>query len=67
MLTLRVMRHEFLQGLIDSADLQPEQVFFGGRLPYNFLEAGVLDNDQEHFGYIYIYRQGRRDRAHLIY
>ncbi|MFM7978936.1 MAG: hypothetical protein ACKPKO_06430, partial [Candidatus Fonsibacter sp.] len=47
-LTLQVLRHEFLQCLLHSAYVQPERVLFGGRLPDNCLEAGVLDNDQKH-------------------
>ena len=29
----KVLRHEFLQGLLRDAALQPEQVIIGGRLP----------------------------------
>ena len=51
LLTLRtkVLRHEFLQCLLNKGALQPEQVIFGGRLPDRLQQAGVLDDDQEHF------------------
>ncbi|MFM7987090.1 MAG: hypothetical protein ACKPKO_48045, partial [Candidatus Fonsibacter sp.] len=39
LLTLQVLRHEFLQGLLHSAALQLEQVVFGGRLPDSFMES----------------------------
>ncbi|MFM7989663.1 MAG: hypothetical protein ACKPKO_61155, partial [Candidatus Fonsibacter sp.] len=54
LLTLRVLRNEFLQGLLHNATLQPAHVFFGGRLPDNVREAGVLGNDQEHLWNIMI-------------
>ena len=47
-LRTRVLRHEFLQGLLKLA-LQPDQVIFGGRLPDRLQEAGVLYDDQAHF------------------
>ncbi|MFM7979723.1 MAG: hypothetical protein ACKPKO_10440, partial [Candidatus Fonsibacter sp.] len=38
-----------MQGLLNKGALQPEQVIFGWRLPDRSQQAGVLDDDQEHF------------------
>ncbi|MFM7989179.1 MAG: hypothetical protein ACKPKO_58685, partial [Candidatus Fonsibacter sp.] len=48
-LRARVLRHEFLQRLLHKGALQAEQVIFGGSLPDRLQQAGVLDDDQEHF------------------
>ena len=39
-LRTRVLRHEFLQRLLNRLGLQPDQVIFGGRLPDRLQEAG---------------------------
>ena len=49
LLRTRTLRHEFVQALLRSQALAPEQVVFGGRLLDRFLEAGVVDDDVAHF------------------
>ncbi|MFM7981095.1 MAG: hypothetical protein ACKPKO_17430, partial [Candidatus Fonsibacter sp.] len=44
-----MLRHKFLQCLLNKGALHFEQVIFGGRLPDRLQQAGVLDDDQEHF------------------
>ena len=48
-LRTRVLRHEFLQGLLHEQALQFEQAIFGGRLLERFQRAGVLDDSQADF------------------
>ncbi|MFM7984989.1 MAG: hypothetical protein ACKPKO_37285, partial [Candidatus Fonsibacter sp.] len=48
-LRARMLRQEFLQGLLNKGALQSEQVISRGRLPDRLQQAGVLDDDQDHF------------------
>ncbi|MFM7981288.1 MAG: hypothetical protein ACKPKO_18430, partial [Candidatus Fonsibacter sp.] len=45
-LRTRVLRHDFLQCLLNKGASQLEQAIFGGRLPDRLQQAGVLDDDQ---------------------